>query len=59
MKIASVIPDFKSDDQSKFTHYRPISVLPAFPNLLNNYIYKQMLAYIEKYNILNDKQYGL
>ena len=48
MKIASVIPDFKSDDQSKFTHYRPISV---------SYIYKQMLAYIEKYNILSDQQY--
>ena len=30
MKIARVIPIFKSDDQSLFTNYRPVSLLPSF-----------------------------
>ena len=30
MKIARVIPIFKFDDQSLFTNYQPISVLPSF-----------------------------
>ena len=30
MKIARVIPLFKSGDKSLFTNYRPVSVLPVF-----------------------------
>ena len=30
LKIARVCPIFKTGDQSDFTNYRPISVLPAF-----------------------------
>ena len=30
MKIAHVMPIFKSDDQSLFTNYQPIAVLPSF-----------------------------
>ena len=34
MKIARVIPIFKSDDQSLLTNYRLISVLPSFSKFL-------------------------
>ena len=30
LKIALVVPIFKAGDQSKFTNYRPISLLPVF-----------------------------
>ena len=30
MKIAKVVPIYKSSDQSNLKHYRPISLLPAF-----------------------------
>jgi len=33
LKIARVCPIFKSGDQSDFTNYRPISVLPAFSKI--------------------------
>ena len=36
MKIARVIPLFKSGDLSLFTNYRPVSVLPAFSKILYN-----------------------
>ena len=34
MKIARVVPLFKADDQSLFTNYRPVSVLPSFSKFL-------------------------
>ena len=33
LKIAHVIPLFKSGDRSLFTNYRPVSVLPAFSKI--------------------------
>ena len=34
MKIAKVIPIFKSGDKHAFNKYRPISILPAFSKIL-------------------------
>ena len=34
LKIARVVPLFKSGDKSSFSNYRPISVLPAFSKIL-------------------------
>ena len=38
MKIARVIPLFKADDPSLFTHYRPVSILPSFSRFLERII---------------------
>ena len=34
MKIAKVVPLFKSGEKNVFTNYRPISLLPQFSNIL-------------------------
>ena len=39
MKIAKVIPIFKSGDKSQFNNYRPISVLSQFSKILENLFY--------------------
>ena len=43
MKIAHVIPIFKSDDQSLFVNYRPISVLGSFSKFLERVIYNRLM----------------
>ena len=58
MKIARVIPLFKAEDRDVFTNYRPISILPSFSKFLERMIYNRFLEYLNKYNILCDKQYG-
>ena len=44
MKIARVIPIFKSDDQSLFTNYRSISVLRSFSKFFERVIYNRLKA---------------
>ena len=58
MKIARVIPVFKSDDQSLFTNYRQVSVLPSFSKFLERIIYNRLVYYLQSFNILCDHQYG-
>ena len=58
MKIARVIPIFKSDDQSLFTNYRPISVLPSFSKFFERVIYNRLMQYLMNFNILCSNQYG-
>ena len=58
MKIARVIPLFKSGDKSTFTNYRPISILPAFSKILERIVYNRILSYLNERNILSDSQFG-
>ena len=45
LKIAKVIPIFKSGDESLLTNYRPISVLPAFSKVLERIMYNRIYNY--------------
>ena len=59
MKIARVIPVYKSGDRAIFSNYRPISVLPSFSKILENIVYNRIIEFISKFkNILCDNQYG-
>ena len=42
IKIARVIPLFKSGDKSLFTNYRPVSVLPVFSKFLERIVYNRL-----------------
>ena len=57
MKIARVIPLFKADDQSLFTNYRPVLVLPSFSKFLERIIYNRLNDYLTNLNVLCDEQY--
>ena len=48
----------KSDDQSLFTNYRPISVLPSFSKFFERVIYNRLMQYLMNFNILCSNQYG-
>lgn len=53
LKIARVIPLFKSGDRSLFTNYRPVSVLPAFSKIFERAIY-----HLDKHKVLSNSQFG-
>jgi hypothetical protein len=61
MKIAHVVPLFKSGDHRLFQNYRPISILPIFSKLLERVVHKHILDYINNSCILFffNNQYGL
>ena len=59
MKIAKVIPIFKSGDKSQFNNYCPISVLSQFSKMLEKLFYERLKIYIDKHVLLSDNQYDL
>ena len=57
LKITRVCPVFKSD-QTYFTNYRPISVLPAFSKIFEKLVYTRQMTYLEKHSALIENQFG-
>ena len=58
MKIARVVPLFKSGDSTLFSNYRPVSVLPLFSKILERLMYKRLLAFVNKHDLLYCNQFG-
>ena len=58
LKIAKILPAFKSDDPSLFSHYRPISILSCLSKVLENLVYLRLSGFVTKFNILNHHQHG-
>ena len=58
MKVARVIPLFKSGTLSLFTNYRPVSVLPVFSKFLERIVYKRLDSFLNEYKILSCNQCG-
>ena len=58
LKIARVVPIFKSGDKALFSIYRPISVLRCFSKFLERIIYNRIINYLNDFKVLCDNQYG-
>ena len=58
LKLAKIIPIYKSDDKRTVSNYRPISILPVFSKILERLIYNRLLDFINKFDILSNSQYG-
>ena len=59
LKIAIIIPLYKSGDNQSYCNYRPISILPSLSKILEKTVYKRFkIDYLNKYVILNPNQYG-
>ena len=58
LKHAYITPVFKSGDESIFSNYRPISVLPVFSKILERLIFNRTYSFITENNILSDQQFG-
>ena len=58
MKLADVVPLFKSQDRTECTNYRPISLLLSISKLLEKLVYSRTYRFLEKHESLYVSQYG-
>ena len=58
MKIAKVIPIFKSGDKNNMDNYRPISLLSTFSKFLEKLVANRLLVFLERNNVLSKWQFG-
>ncbi len=47
LKIAKIIPLHKKDEETLFTNYRPISILPALFKIFEKVIFKQLYQFVQ------------
>ena len=58
LKIARVVPLFKSGDPQHFSNHRPASILPIFSKILERFVYNRILSHINSHNLLHCNQFG-
>jgi len=58
LKIAKVVPIFKSDDKSVLSNYRSVSVLSVISKMFERLMYKRLNTYFINNNLLSDSQFG-
>ena len=58
MKIARIIPLFKSGDKQNVSNYRPISLLPQFSKILEKIFNNGLMNFLNCNNLLYLRQYG-
>ena len=58
LKIARVVPVYKSGDKTKVSNYRPISILPALSKVIEKLVHSRLLNFLNKSNVLHPNQFG-
>ncbi len=58
LKIAKIIPIFKSGVKEKVSNYRPISILSVLAKVIEKLVFKRLMNHINRFNILYNHQFG-
>ena len=58
LKMSKITPIFKTDDETDPNNYRPISLLSNYNRIFEKIMYKRMIDFIEKNDLLYSSQYG-
>ena len=58
LKMAKVIPIFKSGNKDLIENYRPISILSVFTKVFEKVMYKHLINFVDKNYILYKYQFG-
>ena len=58
LKIAKVIPIFKTGEQNSFTNYRPISLLSNSSKFFEKVMHNRLTSFIERHEIIYSLQFG-
>ena len=58
LKIANVIPLYKTDDPMLFNNYRPVSLFCVLSKVFEKVVYDRMILFLENFKILNENLFG-
>ena len=58
LKISKVIPIYKKEEDTIFSNYRPISLLPSISKNFEKAILEQLATYLDNNNLIHKHQYG-
>ena len=58
MKLADMIPLYKSKEKNLVNNFRPISLLITLSKILEKLMHKRVYAYLEENNLIYNSQYG-
>ena len=58
LKMAKVIPVYKSGSTMELNNYRPISVLNTFSKVFERLMYDRLTKLLDKYNVVYQNQFG-
>ena len=57
LKIANVVPVFKSGDDMVFSNYRPVFLLPVLSKIIGRLMYNRLILYINRHGLLYEYQF--
>ena len=58
LKIAKVVPIFKSGDRTSPDNYRLISLLPNFSKILEKVVSNRLTGFLDDHNLISEHQFG-
>ena len=58
LKVGRIIPLYKSGSQTLVSNYRPITLLSVFHKIMEKLMYKRLIEFLDKHNILIENQFG-
>ena len=58
LRLAKVVPVFKSEDDLHPNNYRSISILSLFNHVFEKLMYSRLKPFLDKHNLLYQCQYG-
>ena len=58
LKIARVVPIYKSEDRSDISNYRPVSTLLVLAKVFEKLMHKRLLTFLSNNNIIYKNQFG-
>ncbi len=58
LKIAKIVPIYKSGDRTVMDNYRPISLLDNFSKILKKVVFRRLSNFVEANNIITPSQFG-
>jgi hypothetical protein len=58
LKVARVVPIFKSGKRDDVSNYRPISTLDFISKVFERVMFSRIVSYCDRFNIISDHQFG-